>query len=176
MNLKIASCVVPAFCLLASSVMAAEQPIGEPQECGGMEIAAVYLQPIEMDPAHYMRLASESDIHLEVDLSATEGNVTGFQEGSWIPYLDISYELTKKGSSKVIKGHAHTMVANDGPHYGDNIKLDGAGSYHLKVITNPPKADSNFGRHVDKETGVGAWFKQCITEYDFVYIVYQIAL
>ena len=36
-----------------------EYPIGKPQEVAGMNVAAVYLQPIEMDPPGMMRAAKE---------------------------------------------------------------------------------------------------------------------
>ena len=52
-------------------LQAAEYPIGSPQITAGMEVAAVYLQPIEMDPPGMMRAAAESDIHLEADIHAT---------------------------------------------------------------------------------------------------------
>ncbi|RCL03206.1 MAG: hypothetical protein JSC189_000350 [Candidatus Tokpelaia sp. JSC189] len=155
--------------LCASPTLALEYPIGKPQLCSGMEIAAVYLQPVEMEPAGMMRPAAQSDIHLEADIHATEDNKNGFQEGSWMPYLQIAYELTKQGSSEPLKGILHPMVANDGPHYGDNIKMLGVGKYHLKFTVQPPSEKSMFGRHVDKETGVESWFTQCISEYDFVY-------
>ena len=61
------------------------------------------------------------------------------------------------------------MVANDGPHYGDNVKLKGPGKYRLKLIVAPPTVHAHFGRHVDKETGVGPWFKPITLEYDFVF-------
>jgi len=166
MRLNHILCAISAAGIFTTYSFAAENPIGKPQICGAMEIAAVYLQPIEMDPPGVMRLASDSDIHLEADISATEDNKNGFQEGTWVPYLNVNYELTKKGSKNVIKGHAHPMVANDGAHYGDNIKLEGPGIYKLKFIITPPDNSSNFGRHVDKETGVAPWFKECITEYE----------
>lgn len=153
----------------ASTISAKEYPIGKPQECGGMEIAAVYLQPIEMEPTGMMKPAKDSDIHLEADIRALENNTNGFQEGSWVPYLTISYSLTKEGSNDQIKGSFHPMVANDGPHYGDNVKLLGPGKYNLKLTILPPSKESMFGRHTDKETGVAPWFTQCQTSYDFVY-------
>jgi len=156
-------------CALATPALAVEYPIGEPQSCGGMEIAAVYLQPIEMEPEGLMRSVADSDVHLEADISATEDNENGFQEGSWVPYLNVHFELKKEGSDEVISGHFHPMVANDGPHYGDNVKMLGAGNYHLKFTITPPSKDSMFGRHVDKETGVAPWFEQCVTEYDFTF-------
>jgi len=63
-----------------------------------------------MDPAGTMRSVADSDAHI----AATEDNENGFQEGSWVPYLNVAYELTKQGSAEVLKGHFHPMVANDG--------------------------------------------------------------
>lgn len=63
------------------------------------------------------------------------------------------------------------MVANDGPHYGDNVKMMGPGKYKLILSIAPPDENphAHFGRHVDKETGVAAWFKTFAVEYDFTY-------
>ncbi len=36
-----------------------ETPVGKPQSIAGMEIGAVYLQPIEMEPAGMMRDAKD---------------------------------------------------------------------------------------------------------------------
>ena len=44
---------------------AVEYPIGQPQQRHGMEIGAVYLQPIDMEPDGMMRKAAESDVHME---------------------------------------------------------------------------------------------------------------
>ncbi len=153
------------------AVQAAEFPIGHPQNLNGMEVAAVYLQPVTMEPAGMMRKAEDSDIHLEADIHAIANNPNGFAEGDWMPYLVIGFEITKAGSSKVIKGDMMPMVASDGPHYGDNVKLDGPGKYTLKMQISPPSANTHvhFGRHVDKETGVGPWFKPFEVSYDFVF-------
>src|SRR3546814_20578118 len=77
--------------LLTPLAQAKEYPIGEPQQCGGMEVGAVYLQPVEMDPTGMMRAAAESDVHLEADNSATEENRNGWQEGRFVPYLQLKY-------------------------------------------------------------------------------------
>ncbi|WP_144638886.1 iron transporter [Bordetella genomosp. 13] len=156
---------------LSFAVHAAEYPIGKPVQKGGMEIGAVYLQPIEMDPPGMMRAAKESDVHLEADIHATADNKSGFPEGEWVPYLTVKFELQKAGSANVIKGTFMPMVANDGPHYGDNVKLEGPGKYHLKYTILPPGADgmAHFGRHTDKETGVAAFAAAFDVEYDFVY-------
>jgi periplasmic iron binding protein len=159
--------------LLAASDLASatEIPVGPKQIVSGMEIGAVYLQPIEMEPAGMMRDAKQSDIHLEADIKAEKDNANGFATGDWIPYLFVRYELSKEGDPETIKGQLMPMVANDGPHYGDNVKLKGAGKYKLKVLVAPPSDDphTHFGRHVDKETGVGPWFSAFTLEYEFVY-------
>ena len=76
-----------------TGVSAIETPIGIPQNMYGMEIAAVFLQPIEMEPEGMMAKASESDIHLEADIHALDNNPNGFPEGLWMPYLLVKYEL-----------------------------------------------------------------------------------
>ncbi len=160
--------------LLASvwgSAMAAETPIGKHQIVEGMEIGAVYLQPIKMEPEGMMKRVEESDIHLEADIHATKKNKNGFAEGDWVPGLVIKFDISKVGSSFSTSGEFMTMVASDGPHYGDNVKLDGPGKYKLKYTVQPPSANPHvhFGRHVDKETGVGPWFKPFELNYEFTY-------
>ncbi len=164
-------CAMAAVFLGATSAAAKEYPIGKPQEQAAMEIGAVYLQPIEMEPAGMMRPAAESDVHLEADIKATKGNPNGFAEGDWIPYLVVAYKLTKLDDNKSESGDFMPMVANDGPHYGDNVKLMGPGKYRLSLTIKPPSENphAHFGRHVDKETGVGPWFKTFTVDYEFVY-------
>lgn len=159
--------VAAAMFAAMSAASAAEYPIGKPQIQSGMEVSAVYLQPIKMEPDGMMRKAEESDVHLEADIRAVAKNPNGFAEGDWMPYLNIKFELSKAGSTKVIKGDMMPMVASDGPHYGDNVKLDGPGKYKLKLTIAPPSG--HFGRHVDKETGVGPWFKPFELTYDFTF-------
>lgn len=168
--MRIPATIAIASLLLAPLAHAKEYPIGEPQQCGGMEVGAVYLQPVEMEPEGMMLDAAKSDVHLEADIAATEDNRNGWQEGSFVSYLNIRYSLTKKGSDEKIEGDFHPMVANDGPHYGDNVKLMGPGKYQLTFTISPPGGNhAMFGRHVDKETGVAPWFEQCTLNYEFTY-------
>jgi periplasmic iron binding protein len=156
---------------MANAASAKEYPVGAAQEKNGMEIGAVYLQPIEMDPPGVMRPAAESDVHLESDVKAAKDNKNGFAEGEWIPYLAVAYELTKLDDKQTQKGEFMPMVANDGPHYGDNVKMMGPGKYKLTLTIAPPDANghAHFGRHVDKETGVAPWFKTFAVEFEFTY-------
>ena len=158
-----------ALLLITPLAQAKEYPIGEPQLCPGLEVGAVYLQPIEMAPAGMMRPTADSDIHLEADIRATADNRQGFQEGSFVPYLNVAFSLQKQGSDTPISGDFHAMVANDGPHYGDNVKLQGPGKYQLTFSVLPPGGHASLGRHTDKETGVEPWFERCELHYTFVY-------
>lgn len=162
--------IVLAVALLAASPASAlEYPIGKPQIRAGMEVSAVYLQPVPMEPAAMMRAVRDSDIHLEADIRAQADNANGFADGAWMPYLDLRYRIVKQGSAQPLEGALMPMVANDGPHYGDNVKLQGAGRYRLTLTVAPPGANSHFGRHTDKETGVAPWFKPFSLDYEFTY-------
>ncbi len=162
--------LLAAGLLVSSAAFAKEIPIGEERHQSGMTIGAVYLQPIEMEPEGMMRAATDSDIHLEADIHAAKGNPNGFAEGDWMPYLVVTYQLAKEGGATQ-SGALMAMVANDGPHYGDNVKLQGPGKYKMTVTIAPPTAGPHamFGRHVDKETGVGPWFKPFTLDYEFVF-------
>lgn len=163
------SLVLASMLLSGTLLCAGEVPIGDPVEQNGMEIAAVYLEPIEMEPRGIDLAASLSDIHLEADIHALKGNPNGFPEGFWMPYLKIAYQLKNVDSGHVKSGTLMPMVASDGPHYGANIKMDGGvGNYELTfAIENPEK--QGFGRHVDEETGVGKWFEPFTVKYNFKY-------
>jgi uncharacterized protein involved in high-affinity Fe2+ transport len=149
---------------VAPAALALEYPIGAPQNLAGMEIAAVYLQPIDMEPEGHMRKAADSDVHIEADI----------QEGAWIPFLGIRYAISKVGGGEVASGDFMAMVASDGPHYGDNVKLQGPGRYRVKYTILPPNDASNalghnFGRHTDRATGVRPWFRPFEVEWEFTY-------
>lgn len=143
--------------LMLGSARAAEQPAGEPIEMNGLQIMAVYLQPVMMLPSMPEQDPAHTDIHLEADIHATQANENGFPADSWIPYLDVRFALTKKGSNWKLEGALGPMVASDGPHYGANLRLDGPGAYELVFHIAPPNGH-NFMHHTDKETGVAEWW------------------
>ena len=158
-----------ALSLASVFATAGEQPIGEPVEMNGMEIAAVYLQPIDMEPKGIDLAPSLADIHLEADIHAIKGNANGFGEGEWMPYLKVSYTLKNLDNGKVKKGTFMPMVASDGPHYGANIKMDaGVGNYEL-IYHIDNTSTQGFGRHADKATGVGKWWAPFDVKYTFKY-------
>jgi uncharacterized protein involved in high-affinity Fe2+ transport len=167
---RLSTSVAFSLALMAgtSLAQAKEYPIGKPVMQNGLEISTVYLQPIEMDPPGMMRAAADSDVHLEADIKATKDNKNGMADGDWVPFLNVKYELTKEGGATV-SGDMMKMVANDGPHYGDNVKLSGPGKYKLKLTISPPGPHDHFGRHIDKETGVGEWAKPFDVTQEFVF-------
>ncbi len=159
---------VLAFALTTSgTALAGEKPIGDPVEINGMEIAAVYLQPVKMEPM--MPMAGKSDIHLEADIHAIKGNNNGFGEGEWIPYLDIAFKIEKVGTDWSKHGTFMAMIASDGPHYGANMALDGPGEYKVAYQIVSPMRNGLY-RHTDKETGVGAWWAPFNVDWKFTYL------
>lgn len=149
-----------------------EYPIGEEVQAEGLNIAAVYLKPVTMEPEAKAGLKhDQSDIHLEADISALENNPLGFGVGEFVPYLTVKYKLENKDNGKTQEGSFMPMNAGDGSHYGANIKMLGAGNYKVTyIIDSPEKQD--FLIHVDKDTGVpGSFWKKSIeAQYEFSYI------
>src|SRR3972149_7199464 len=94
----------------ASSALAVEYPIGAPLQRYGMEITAVYLQPVTMEPEGIMKAPTESDIHLEADIKALSNNPNGFAEGAWIPYLKVHFELKKEGTADSVNGFIISVI------------------------------------------------------------------
>ncbi|MDR1040497.1 MAG: iron transporter [Deltaproteobacteria bacterium] len=148
-----------------------EFPIGDDQVVGPLNIAGVYFQPVDMEPAGRGGLAkADSDIHIEADISAAEGNTLGYGAGDFVPNLTVRYKIEKQGG-KTIEGAMMAMSASDGPHYGNNVKLDGDGRYKITFIIDSPERQ-DYLLHVDKETGVeGRFWKEPIqVSWDFDYV------
>jgi uncharacterized protein involved in high-affinity Fe2+ transport len=157
-NIRTTLSLAALSCLVATSGAAgAEQPAGELLNKNGLEVMAVYLQPVEMAPAMPDQNPANTDIHLEADIHAAASNPNGYPADAWIPYLTVRFVLTKKGSNWKAEGLLHPMVASDGPHYGANVRLDGPGAYDLVFHIEPPDG-GHFMRHTDKETGVAEWW------------------
>ena len=55
-------------------------------------MAAVYFQPVDMEPAGSALSKEESDMHIEADISALENDL-GYGVGDFVPYLTIKYEI-----------------------------------------------------------------------------------
>lgn len=163
-----------AVLLMAGAALAFEErikeyPIALAQELNQMKLQPVYLLPIDMEPRGTDLPASQSDIHLELDIHAARGNRNGFGGGEWIPYLTIGYTLQNLDNGESKSGKLMPMVAKDGPHYGSNVKMMGAGNYKVAFTVDPP-SKQGFGRHTDVATGVGKWFQPFSVEYTFKWV------
>ncbi|MDR3201029.1 MAG: iron transporter [Spirochaetales bacterium] len=149
-----------------------EFPIGDDIEFTPyINVAGVYFQPVDMLPAGKSLSKAQSDMHMEADISAIEGNELGYGAGDFVPNLTVLYEIAKQGSSWKIDGAFMPMNASDGPHYGANIKLDGAGTYKVRFIIQNPES-LGYLLHIDAETGVPGrfWQQPLVAEWDFDFV------
>lgn len=146
-----------------------EFPIGDDVEVGPLNIAGVYFQPVDMEPAGLGLPASESDVHMEADISALTNDL-GYGVGDFVPNLTVDYEITAPDGT-VSKGTFMPMNASDGPHYGANLKLGAAGTYGVKFLVKSP-AEQDYLLHTDQATGVPGhfWTEPLVAEWQFNYV------
>ena len=170
-----------------------EFPIDMQKEVGPYIVSPVYFQPVDMYPDITSGVKKEdAACHLEADIhllpeksvafgfGAAEKNEDGELEGAWVPYLSVNYKIIDSSGKTVDEGTFMPMNAEDGPHYGANIKKDALsnGKYKLQLTIVPPK---EYLLHIDEETGViGAregkkdyeeFFKEYTVEFDWDYEV-----
>jgi uncharacterized protein involved in high-affinity Fe2+ transport len=148
-----------------------EFPIGDDIELGPLNVAGVYFQPVDMEPAGSSLSAAESDFHIEADISAL-ANDLGYGVGDFVPWLTVDYEITDESGNMAAEGTFMPMSASDGPHYGANISLGGqAGTYGVKFIIKNPEVNG-YLLHVDQATGVEGrfWTEPLVAEWDFDFV------
>ena len=154
--------------LVAHTARAREYFVGGPVHRNDMEIVANYLVGVEMAPMLPGMATGPDVIHLEADVHATADNVYGYPDGAWVGYLTIGYTIEKNGTNWKAAGTLHPMEAKDGPHYADNVKMEGPGTYRVTYAFTAPEANG-FLRHVDKETGVPPWWAPFSQTFTFSY-------
>ncbi|MEW1848309.1 iron transporter [Nonomuraea angiospora] len=149
--------------------------IGDTQEVKGMEVSAYYMPSVDCVPNGFQLPAHSSDIYLAVDVRALKDNPNGFANNVWVPYLDVSFEISKSGQAQTVRGTFLPVFSCDGPAYGDNVRLFGNGKYNLTLVVSPP-SDTHIRpvlRNVDKKTGVPNkgehWFEPFGVHLEFVY-------
>lgn len=164
-----------------------EFPIDELKKVGPFEVAAVYFQGVDMIPEGKQPSAAESDMHLEADIHLIPefSKLYGFGggEGVWPAYLTVNYKVMQDGK-EITSGTMMPMNADDGAHYGVNVKKDiiKVGKYKLVVEIQP---SSDYLLHTDEETGVpvikesgkeGAakYFQKQVVEFDWDYTAQQL--
>jgi len=157
-----------AFVALSTAAHATEYFVGNSVEKNGLVIEPNYLTGVEMSRMPSGMPKGKDVIHLEVDAHAAANEPHGFAEHEWIPYLTITYDIEKVGSHFKRKGHLYAMTAKDGPHYANNIGLDGPGHYILIYHFSPP-SKAGFIRHMDQATGVPDWWTPFNLAWTFEY-------
>ena len=156
------------FSIVAVAAHAKEYYVGGPDYKGDMEIVSSYLLGVQMSPMPPDMPMGPGVIHLEVDLHATANNRWGYPDQAWIPYVKISYALTKEGTNWSHNGVLLPMSANDGPHYADSLAMDGPGRYHVLYTFEPPSVNGYY-RHTDAATGIPPWWKPFKENFSFGY-------
>ncbi|MED7820101.1 MULTISPECIES: iron transporter [unclassified Francisella] len=152
--------------LLSTAVVAAfwgsayaDHPIAPPKIYQNkVETALIWVEPVTMAPTPTMKKDFKPTIHNEIDQHAIKGDKMGFGAGGWIPDCEVACTISKEHSDWRIVFSMMSMVANDGPHYGRNVQLDGPGKYYETCEIDPPDW-RGFYRHTDKETGTGPFFR-----------------
>ena len=115
------------------------------EEVGFLNVNGVYFQPVPMSGG--FENYEDFNLHFEADVSALENNL-GYGVGDWVPYMTVDYELTGKNSGTVVSGTFMPMNADDGNHYGANLKMDVADTYSVKLTFHSP-AENGFLIHLD---------------------------
>ncbi|MDR1798759.1 MAG: iron transporter [Bifidobacteriaceae bacterium] len=146
-----------------------EYPIGDPQSLPPLEVAAVYFQPVDMEPAGMGLAAADSDLHIEADISAGQNDL-GYGVGDFVPNLTVEYTIATEDGTVASAGTFMPMNASDGPHYGANIAMPGAGTYKVTFTIHSPE-ETGTVLHVDKETGVEGrfWAEPIVAQWDWDY-------
>ena len=168
MNRSSTLAATAAILIASTPAMAREYFVGGPVHEHDMEIVANYLIGVEMAPMPAGMAMGPDVIHLEADVHATADNVYGYPDGAWVGYLTIGYAIEKVGADWRASGTLLPMQAKDGPHYANNVKMDGPGQYKVTYRFAAPEA-SGFLRHVDKETGVPGWWAGFEENFAFAY-------
>lgn len=152
--------------MFAWVAFAHEIEIGKAKVIHGMKIEAVYERPVTLEPRQSTGPPRDkAEIHLEAEIKAVKGNRWGFEAGSWVPYLTILYRWTKVETGETGWGVLKPMVGPEGPHYGTNARLAGAGQYRLTYLVEPP----SLVRHTDDEEGMPPWFEPFDVSWEFTF-------
>ena len=151
---------------LAAILPARAAVIGGPLLRDGMEIVPSALSGVELDRLPASRTADV--IFLTADIRAARDEAHGFAEHAFIPYLSVSYTLTKDDAPTFKKaGLLYPVATRNGPRYGASAEMAGPGTYHLNVILSPPSSHGMM-RQTGKD-GVAEWWKPITGSWVFTY-------
>lgn len=159
--------LIPLFALLAGPAYAA--PLGAPLLREGLEVVPVALTGAQLDRAPPGVGGGADAIFLVAQVAAAKGEAHGFPEHAFIPYLSISYALTKDGAPTFKRaGLLYPVASKSGPHYAAGVQMSGPGTYRLTYIVSPPSSHGML-RQTDSASGVPDWWKPFTANWTFTY-------
>jgi len=157
-----------AFVCIAS-IPARAAVIGGPLLRDGLEIVPSLLTGVELDRSVQPQGRGPDSVFLVADVHAGKDDAHGFGEHAFIPYLSVSYVLTKDDAPTFKRsGLLYPVASKTGPHYAAATELAGAGTYHLTYLVSPPSAHGML-RQTDKTGGVPDWWKPVSGNWTFTY-------
>jgi periplasmic iron binding protein len=159
-----------AACALLVAVPTAEAAVlGGPLLRDGLEIVPSTLSGVELDRSPTAMGSSPDSVFLVADVHATRDEAHGFPEHAFIPFLSISYFLTKDDAPTFKKvGLLYPIAGKSGPQYAAAADLAGPGTYHLIYIIYPPSSHGML-RRTDKAGGVPDWWNPITANWNFTY-------
>ena len=109
----------------------------------GMRITAEAMTPVPFliyngTTMQEVKPAKNTSFHLMVTLSDAQTNVA-------IPYASVWATITAGGKTPFDESLWPMISRYMGPHYGNNVVLPGAGTYHLSLLVSPPVS----ARHIE---------------------------
>jgi uncharacterized protein involved in high-affinity Fe2+ transport len=151
--------------LIAGSAHAAI--IGGPLMRDGLEMVPSTQAGVTLDHTPSTMSKDANPVFLQLDVHATRDEAHGFAEGAFMPYLSISYVLTKDDMPTFKRaGLLYPVASGSGPHYAAGADMAGAGTYHVTFIVSPPSSRGVM-RRTDKNDGVADWWKPITANWTF---------
>jgi uncharacterized protein involved in high-affinity Fe2+ transport len=153
--------------LAGTTISAPAAAIGGPLIREGLEIIPSTEPPTQLD--HQFSAVVADTVFLVADVHATKDQAHGFAEHAFIPYLTISYSLTKEGAPTFKRvGLLFPVATKSGPRYVGSAEMAGTGTYHLTYIVSPPSSHGMM-RETGNEEGVPDWWKPINVSWNFAY-------
>jgi uncharacterized protein involved in high-affinity Fe2+ transport len=159
-------CAVSGLALWPALALAA--PLGGPLVKEGLEIVPLGETGTGLDRAPAGMSLGPDTLFLVADVHAAKDEAHGFPEHAFIPYLSISYALTKEGAPTFKQqGLLYPVASKAGPRYAAGAAMAGPGTYHLTYIISPPSAHGMMRQ--TGAAGVAEWWKPITGSWTFTY-------
>ncbi|HEY4076745.1 MAG TPA: iron transporter [Rhizomicrobium sp.] len=141
--------------------------IGSPLVRDGLEMVLSTQTGVALDRTPSTMSRGVSPAFLQLDVHATREEAHGFAEGVFMPYLSISYVLTKDDAPTFKRaGLLYPVASGSGPHYAAGAEMAEPGTYHVTFIISPPSS-RGLMRRTDKSGGVPDWWKPITANWTF---------